>query len=834
MFTLNLNKDWSIHETHMEIDRSKFFTVPMISEGWLKSDLPSDVRMPLIEAGIIKEPLVGEDWKDSTWIIDKAWWFMKEFTAEGIDFEDDIIQLEMEGLDARADIFLNGVFLGTHRSVFYPFVYEVKDILNRDKNVLLVRMTAGYEEVSQGNLSEINYGVCIEQDNGGKDRSDKRRAFLRKPQYVVGWDWGPTCVSCGITGGVRLVGHKEIAFREMHVYTESIENDNANIKIELNVESLGYINTKRADYDIRISYEGEQVCRITREDVILTAGYNYFDESVVIENAKLWWPNGYGEQPLYDVEVSVKSNGQTVEWEKTKLGIRTVSVDTSTISGKESKFELIVNNTPIYCKGGNWIPNDFIYARVEDKKYYTLIDDAVEAGFNMIRVWGGGLYEKDIFYNLCNEKGILLWHDLMFACSCLPDHREEYCALVRNEYEFQTKRLRNNACIGLFSGSNEVHWLFNPIESPEREVNYTYEHQFGLKLLNMMATEIIRKNCKHIYYWNSSPFGGDVPNSTDAGDIHYWRDPGFMSDEMDRRLNIKDYDDLKAKFVTEYGFVGPTCRESMEKYLGEDCPRNDAGEPDRTSYRWWWHSNVFEHGTVNAGIEMNFGVKAEELSMDDYIYYGGMLHSLMYGYSLEAFRFKDFCFGGLIWMYNDAWGEVGWTIVDYYLEKKIPYYAVKRAFATKKFIIRLDEAKNEVAVVGCNDTPEAVTAKIEIGYVSFDGKVKKLTPYDVTMEARSRQCVCRFALPDEDYKNGTIMLYSTDASIDNAWLRLGAVKDLGIDMNARKGVNIAKSSDGKTITVSSEVFAHGVAVDAKNPSDNYFDILPGEVKTIRI
>lgn len=831
MATLLLNDNWNIHETHMEIDKNHLPDVVNLCEGWMNTDLPADVRMPLLKAGVIKEPLVGEDWKNSTWIADKAWWFKKVFSGEGIDFSDDIIQLEMEGLDARADIFLNNVYLGTHKSVHYPFVYEVKNILNKEENVLLVRMTTGLEDVSQSDLSEINYGVCIEQDNGGKDRSDKRRAFLRKPQYVVGWDWGPTVVSCGITGSVKLTGHKEIAFREMHVYTDSINGTDATVKFELNVESLGYINTKRCDYDINISYDGKLVQSVSKSDVILTAGYNYFDESVVIKDAKLWWPNGYGKQPLYDIEVSVTSNKATESWETIKFGIRTVTVDTSTLSGKESKFEFVVNGTPIYCKGGNWIPNDFIYARVKDEKYYTLIEDAYEAGFNMIRVWGGGLYERDLFYNLCNEKGILLWHDFMFACACLPDHREEYCALVRKEYEYQAKRLRNHCCMGVFSGSNEVHWLFNPIESPEREVAYTYEHQYGLKLLNMMATEIIRKNCKHIYYWNSSPFGGDVPNSTDAGDIHYWRDPGFMSDEMERRLNIKDYDDLRAKFVTEYGFVGPSCKEAMYKYLGDDCPTDAKGEPDRSSYRWWWHSNVFEKGTVNAGIEKNYGLNPKELNLDDYIFYGGLVHSLMYNYSLEAFRFKDFCFGGLIWMYNDAWGEVGWTIVDYYLNKKIPYYGVKRAFAPKKFIIRFDEKNKEVVVMGCNDTSMPLDVKAQIGYVSFDGKIKKLSPVDFHIDARSRSYVYRAALPDEDYKAGTIMLYVDSEDIDNAWLRLSEIKNLSIDMTARERVVITKIDDSH-LKVSSDVFAHGVYLKSKEPSDNYFDLLPGEEKII--
>lgn len=828
MNTIMLNNNWKVLEAPMRWDKSYAAVVSDKKEGWMSCDLPADVRMPLLEAGKIKEPLQSDNCRESEWIENRSWWFEKRFSGSEVDLNMDIIELVLEGLDTRSDIFINGHYLGTYRSVHYPFIHDVKNYLRQDENSILVRVTSGLEEVSDEDLAEIDHAVCLESHNGGKYRGDARRAFVRRPQYTVGWDWGPKVITIGITGNVFLRGYKTIAIREAELVTEEIhagaEKKDAIVKVMVNVENLDFLGSATGNIRIQVGLEGKIVAQKEVKDQLFTSGYNYIETEIKVPDAHLWWPNGYGKQPLYDVNISAECKGVRQKWPEIHYGIRTLTLDTSLIKGEKRKFNFIVNGTEIYCKGGNWIPNDFIYARVPEEKYQVLIAEAKEANFNMIRVWGGGLYEREVFYELCDKNGILLWHDLMFACASYPDHLEWFQDEMRKEYDYQTKRLRNHCCMGVICGTNEVHWIFNHVDNPNRwELERTYERQYGLWCANILAKEIIRKNCAHIPYWNSSPYGGNMPNSDDVGDVHRWHN-AFMSKKMEQRIEPKDFDTVESCFVSEYGFVGPCCLESTKEYMG-DAPL------DRESEIWHMHSNVFEKGTVNVVIEKNYKDHPEQLSMEDYILYGGMVHGLMYGYSLEAMRFKKSCSGGLFWMYNDAWGEVGWTIIDYYLRRKIPFYAVKRALAPVKLTMRLVDGK--VVLQGCNDTDRPVEVKGRFGYVSYDGKLDHTREIQLVLPPASREYYLEEKPEKADYQKGTYMFYCDNGKADNISLRLYDNRELQYEGSEVAVLKTEEYGDDKLVTVSAKGFVHGVYVkDNWDCDDNYFDLLPGEEKTI--
>ena len=399
-----MNENWKLHESLLSVEKDQWAYVHGLEDGWYHCSLPADVRMPLIAAGVIKDPVLADYCRESEWIEKRAWWFEHTFDSSDVDLEEDIIELILEGLDSRSDIFINGQYIGSHYSVHYPFVYDIKDKIRDGGNVITVRVSSGLEAVSDQDLSELNYAVCLETDNGGKYRGDARRAFVRRPQYTVGWDWGPKVITCGITGGARLEGHKKIAVREVSLHTEEA-GEQAKLKLMLNVENLGFISSRDGTYKVRISYKGKTVFEQLYKDRLFTSGYNYFEEEILIPDAKLWWPNGYGSQPLYDVEVEAACEDVTEKYPAFRIGIRKLELNTDVLKGKDRKFQFVINGKPIYCKGGNWIPNDFIYARVTDEKYRVLIDEAAEANFNMLRIWGGGLYERDLFYDLCDEKG---------------------------------------------------------------------------------------------------------------------------------------------------------------------------------------------------------------------------------------------------------------------------------------------------------------------------------------------------------------------------------------------------------------------------------------------
>ncbi len=819
-----LNKNWSMHEAPLSWNKDYLANVIAMKEGWYTCDLPADVRMPLIEQGVIKDPVIADYCRESEWIEDRSWWFVKKFDSSQVCMDDDIIEVVLEGLDTRSDIFINGHFIGENCNVHTPFVYDIKQYIIDGENTLSVRVTSGLEEISIMDMAELDHAVCLESRNGGEFRGDERRAFVRRPQYTVGWDWGPKVITIGITGSVFLRSYKTIAIREVKVETLSIEK-NAKLKVSVNVENLSFIGSKDCDISVELKKDG-QVCAISsKKRELITSGYNYLDFNLEVENPCLWWPNGYGEQPLYTVNIVASSEGSVTEYPAFSYGIRTLSIDTSIISGDDRKFEVVVNNQPIYCKGGNWIPNDFIYARVPESKYHTLIDEAIEANFNMLRIWGGGLYERDLFYELCDQKGILIWNDFMFACSTYPDHQDWFVESMRKEMDYQTKRLRNHSSLALFCGTNEVHWIFNSTDNPRWNIEFSYEHQYGLDVANCLAKEVIHTNCAQIPYWNSSPYGGKLPNDDTVGDVHRWHN-AFMSLKLEERIEVKDYDTINSKFVSEYGFVGPCCEETTKKYMNEE-------NISRDSATWRMHCNVFERYTVDAAIEKNYIDDAKSLSLEDYILYGGMVHGLMYGYSLEAMRFKEHCYGGLIWMYNDAWGEVGWTIIDYYTIRKIPFYAVKRALAHQKFTMRV--VNDEVVLQGVNDTKENISVKARLGYMSFDGKIDNTKEVNFEILAGERGYLWKEKLGSYDFTKGTMMMFVEDENIDSIWLRMDDMRNLSFESSEIEILSEVQDGDNKIVTVTSKGFAHGVYVKGDyNCSDNYFDILPNEKKTIVI
>ena len=352
MFELKMNDNWRMHESLLSVEKDQWAYVHGLEDGWYSCSLPADVRMPLIENGVIRDPVLADYCRESEWIEKRAWWFERTFDGCSVDKNEDIIELILEGLDSKSDIFINGQYIGSHYSVHYPFVYDIKDKIKEGENVITVRVTSGLESVSDQDLSELNHAVCLETDNGGKYRGDARRAFVRRPQYTVGWDWGPKVITCGITGGARLEGHKKIALREVCLHTEEI-GEQAKLKLMLNVENLGFISSRDGKYKVRISYEGDTVFEQIYEDRLFTSGYNYFEEEILIPHAKLWWPNGYGRQPLYEVQVEAVCEDAVEIYPAFRYGIRKLELNTDVLKGKDRKFQFVINGKPIYCKGGN-------------------------------------------------------------------------------------------------------------------------------------------------------------------------------------------------------------------------------------------------------------------------------------------------------------------------------------------------------------------------------------------------------------------------------------------------------------------------------------------------
>ena len=811
---LSLNKNWQLTYRDLSVTAESICEIETASDFINAGSLPCDVRMPLIENGIIKDPVLADYCYDSEWVENKSWWFTNTFSLTQQDLAADTIQLVLESLDLGADIFVNGKHIGTHFSCHYPFESNIKAVAKEDENRLTIRLTAGHETVTPEQVQAAAGFVCTETII---KRGDLRRIYLRKPQYVYGWDWSPRVVSIGIMKQAYIMINRGVAITGVHAVTTYASSAKANINFELEFESLNPIATKDAKIRLDVCFEDKTVLTLNRE-ILAMPGVNYVKFSdVTIENPKLWWLSGAGDQHLYTVQATVTCGDDVFTNEPTQFGIRTITINTEKCDTNHRRFNLRVNGVDIYCKGANWIPSDSIYARISPDKYETLIKEAAECNFNMLRVWGGGFYEQDLFYNLCDKYGLLIWHDFMFACAVYLDDSDEFLRKVENEVAYQIRRLRHHPSIAVWCGNNEIQYIYTgDIFKKWREGN-----ALDMGIYNRLMPKLVRAHSPEIPYWNSSPLGGEIPTDKNVGNVHYWG-PCTMNEDMNKRITPEEYDKVEASFVSEYGYIGPCSEETIKKYF-------DGNEVQRGNKIWNLHNNTFEKETVAAGIRKHY-TEPDDLNLTDYLKYARLVQGLMYAYSLEAIRFYKHSGGSLFWMYNDTWGEVGWTIVDYYLDRKPSYYYVKRAYTPVKLILRKSGFGKKVQVMGVNDTANTVALDIEFGYVSFSGQYD-CDKASVLLPPFSKDIVLTFDMPAQDLRTGVIFARADGISL--ALLRTGDFKDYAGFESSVKIENIIADGNDYKITVKADSYCHAVHFTPKlSLCDEYFDMLPGETKTV--
>ena len=545
---------------------------------------------------------------------------------------------------------------------------------------------------------------------------------------------------------------------------------------------------------------------------LLRSGLNHIELGVEIPNAALWWPNGLGQQNLHRIELTLETQAGSEEYPGFNYGIRFLELET------QPHFALHINGKKIFSKGANWVPTDTIYARADAERYAALVSEARAANFNMLRVWGGGLYEPEAFYAACDREGILLWHDFMFACTPYPDHLDWFREEVRKEAVYQTRRLARHACIGLWSGSNENNWGFDEW--------WHDKARGGAWIYNHLLPEVVRQNDPAVPYWNGSPYGGLHPNSAETGDRHHWHD-GMMNPDMQRRITPEIYDEVDARFISEYGYVGACSLETTLQYL-------DGQPAEENSPAWQHHTNTFEKLTVRAGIDKHYG-NPQAMNLEQYLLYSGLTQGLMYGYSLDSLRANPNCHGGLFWMFADNWGEVGWTIVDYYLRRKPSFFFVGRSLQPLRMVLR-PGGTGVIRVVAANDLPDPQDFELEYGYIRLDGQARNVRRERVNVAALARAEVAQIDrgehLAEEGLWYARVVGLDTQASlfraVDFRCLRRPAAK-------VRWSVQI--HPNGLLVNLSSEVYAHAVELvlpEGAMTEDNFIDLLPGESRALHV
>ncbi len=827
MASISLNGRWDVMERPLSHGRSAVGDV-MQSEADFKGCVPGDVNDALVQAGRMPEPLVGVNFRKFRWVQERSWWLRRRIFVPDSWSRLLRTELRLDGLDVHGDVWCNGTYLGSHGSVFYPYTADVSEVLRPgQENVILVRLTTGFDRMGSYPDFPLLESVPTEAARGYPERGDKRRIYLRKPAYVWGWDWGPRLPTCGITGdGSCLEGKQSLEIADTTLTTHWVEGG-AEVTAAVAIEHGTAAATERCDVRFRMVAEDGDVFEVVERQALLASGRNYLSLTLHIPKPRLWWPNGSGGQHLYQAELeAVTTAGESCR-SSLSYGMRRIERDTS-----PGQFGFCVNGKPLFLKGGNWIPSDSLYGRISDEKLKTLVKEAAAANFNCLRIWGGGLYERDAFYDACDTEGILVWQDFMSACAPLPAHEPWFQREFEAEAEYQIGRLRNRTCLLMWCGNNEVAAMLEgvgikPWDDP------------GWQLYHRTLPQLVQHLSPQIPYWPTSPYGGrDSTGCPDEGDDHHWvvmkPEPKYWSapfywDEPERPI-----------FNSEYGYGGPVSWESTCDYMGTD-------EPDIFSEVGREHTNAFyDIPRVRFSIQEHY-CEPDNLPLEEFILYGGLCQGLNLGYSLESMRANNHTRGGLFWMYNDTWGENGWSIVDYYLRRKISYYNVKRCLAPRRLVLRpggkaFGGSKDEILLLALNDGSRALDISVRCGYMDYQGDgAIDLETVHCTVPAHSKAIAAIIPRPEPELlRTGTVVaqpLGECAQYLDAAALRTGAFRSTGA---GRADVHVShrkRMGPDLAVTVDSSSFAHAVHFDVAADyrlSDHYFDLLPHQSKTVTI
>lgn len=703
--------------------------------------VPGSVHSGLINAEVIEEPLIKMNAKACKFIEDKDFWYRKDFDINH-DFIKDKTILCFDGVDLDADIYFNGSKIGHHENAFLKAEFDVTDRIISGKNTVIVRVNEGLAGVKSKTVDYMEYSW---------NQEERYRTWLRKPQFCYGWDWAVRLSTCGIFKSVYLNSFETAYIEDVYI-TDKIASDlkQAEFKIAPYVIKVGgQLN------GLTLLYRVYSDDNFLQEDCIYEIKTKDLDlpQVISLENPKLWWPNGYGDQHLYGVELVLTDQSEKIlDSRRIYRGLRQLSIVQTPLDNEGNKtFTFQLNGCKIFAKGANWVPVDQLAGRVTIEKYESLIKSAVDMNMNMFRVWGGGYYESDEFFNLCDKYGILVWHDFMFACGYYPEFDEEFIENVRREAEYQVKRLRNCTCFVGWSGNNENYSMFDSLQK-NIDSNAVF---YGKKIYEQVLPEICESLDHEREYRHSSPFGGDFPDSVKEGDQHLW---AYNQIGNEKYMDLFAYTETRCKFLSEFGVLGPMNLESLKKCVDED-------QLYPYSEQWLFHSNNGDY--FDTMIERYFGIATASryIAIERYILMGQAIQAECLRYIFQEYRARKFeCSGVLLWMYSDCYPTSGWTFVDYYLNKKPLYYYTRRAFSPLGITFRgcqpnsnqfmntytsyYKNGPGTVEVVLTNDRLTKCNVKGEITVMTLDGEKLMEHSEQWALESNSVKTVSTMNLSD--------------------------------------------------------------------------------------
>ena len=684
------------------------------ADEWLPATVPGGVHTDLLALGHIPDPFVADNEKRVQWVAESDWVYRRRFSCAPELLAEEKIFLVCDGLDTLATVVLNGHELGRTENMFRRYEWEVKSLL----------ITKGANELKIAFSSPVRYAAEKQaiRPLPGVDQAIPGSPYLRKAPCQFGWDWGPQLPPIGIWKGIRLEGYSQARLAEVHLRQD---HSNGRVIVEARITSEHWGNMPLSAI-LRITTPNGEI--IEREATTSMQGEALL--KAPIPHPELWWPNGYGGQPLYLVEVSLRRTGlsqeELLDQHRYQLGLRTIELRQEQDQWGRS-FAFAVNGIPILCKGSNWIPADSFPTRLTGEHLEYLIRSAAETHQNMLRVWGGGFYEDDRFYDLCDRYGILVWQDFIFSCSIYPLDSQDFLENVRLEAVQNIHRLRHRTSLALWCGNNEMEqgWVDWNWDQPERQdLKAAYDQFFHHTLPAWCQAEDPDRS-----YWPSSPSSGTPfvdPDGQQQGDAHYW-------DVWHKGKPFSAYRDQYPRFMSEFGFQSLPPLATIRSYA-------DEADWNMTSYIMEQHQkNASGNSLIVRQMLDTLRLPKDFASL---VYLSMVLQAEGIRYGVEHWRrHPDRVAGILYWQLNDCWPVASWSSLDYFGRWKALHYAARRFYAP--LLLSIEDKSPEQTVYITNDGLDPWEGRLGWSLETLDGEVLTSGFVPVQVASQSANMICR-------------------------------------------------------------------------------------------
>ncbi|HME57585.1 MAG TPA: glycoside hydrolase family 2 protein [Terracidiphilus sp.] len=788
--------------------------------GWLPATVPGDVHLDLLANKKITDPFYRDNEAKLQWIENESWEYQLSFEVKPELIARANVDLVFDGLDGAADVFVNGARLLSANNSFRIWRVPVKSHLHAGTNLLRVVFP-----------SPIKAAAAVAAGDPWQPRTKvEAKTYIRKPAYEYGWDWGPRFVTSGIWKPVRLEAWNGVRIVDFAIHQRDVSKEVAHLDAEVEIEASVATNTR-----ITVTYWGSGDSMAGLPPAVSTlvnlhVGRNIIDLPIEIQKPKLWFPAGYGEQSLYDFDAIVLNGGQTIETRKVKTGLRSIVLHRELDTWGRS-FEFIVNGIPVFAKGADVIPFDSFPNRVTTSNYRRILQSARDANMNMIRHWGGGYYESDEFYAICDELGIMIWEDFMFGNDWQPG-TYAFKLNIEAEAEDQVRRLRNHPSIVIWCGNNETESAFGWAPRPGLPADVKFQMwQDYLTEFSGILPRVVARLAPETPYWPSSPSADYEPLSAhyQSGDQHDWS-------VWHGRVPFTEYEKHHWRFVTEYGFQSFPEMRTVESFTQPE---------DRTGI---FTPVMLAHQKNNEGnsIIQDYTAKDYPTPKDfpSFLYVSQVLQAEGIKIGAEHFRrLRPETMGSIFWQLNDCWPVASWSSIDYYGRWKALQYYARRFYAPVLVSPHVEEGSLKIYIV--SDKTGDMPALLRVRLMDFDGKVLLEESHAVDVEPLTSKVYLDWPLKkltdagaaDTSRVFVVAELYHGERILSPRNLAyLAPVKGVHLKP-AQLKVETTGAKDSYRIRISSPVLARSVYLSFGDldvqVSDNYFDLLPGETVEIK-